>query len=235
MSGRDPDRRKALLDAADRVILREGPEASMAAIAAEAGITKPILYRHFGDKSGLYEALADRHVRTVIAQLRPGFAGAASDLRPGFAESASDVRPGFAGPATDLRPGFAEAASDLRGRARTTITVYLDLISANRNLYRFLFHRASAEDTRMRSHMTALVRGLGEELGGVLAAQRVVPEPVRAQVLGHAFVGMVQTTGDWWLEHPEVDRAEVVEGLVDVIVAAVSHRSGRVSHAAGRS
>ncbi|MFG1965523.1 TetR family transcriptional regulator [Nonomuraea sp. NPDC049028] len=218
MSGRDPDRRKALLDAADRVILREGPEASMAAIAAEAGITKPILYRHFGDKSGLYEALADRHVRTVIAQLRPGFAGAASDVRPGFAEAEAD-----------LPPGFAEAASDLRGRARTTITVYLDLISANRNLYRFLFHRASAEDTRMRSHMTALVRSLGEELGGVLAAQRVVPEPVRAQVLGHAFVGMVQTTGDWWLEHPEVDRAEVVEGLVDVIVAAVSHRSGRAS------
>ncbi|MEU7837064.1 MULTISPECIES: TetR family transcriptional regulator [unclassified Nonomuraea] len=216
MSGRDPDRRKALLDAADRVILREGPEASMAAIAAEAGITKPILYRHFGDKSGLYEALADRHVRTVIAQLRPGFAGATSDLRSGAA--------------SDLRPGFAEeAATDLRGRARTTITVYLDLISANRNLYRFLFHRASAEDTRMRSHMTALVRSLGEELGGVLAAERVVPEPVRAQVLGHAFVGMVQTTGDWWLEHPEVDRAEVVEGLVDVIVAAVSHRSGRAS------
>ncbi|MEU7745273.1 TetR family transcriptional regulator [Nonomuraea sp. NPDC049158] len=213
MSGRDPDRRRALLDAADRVILREGPEASMAAIAAEAGITKPILYRHFGDKSGLYEALADRHVRTVIAQLRPGFAGATSDRRP----------------------GFAEAASDLRVRARTTITVYLDLISANRNLYRFLFHRASAEDTRMRSHMTALVRSLGEELGGVLAAERVAPEPVRAQVLGHAFVGMVQTTGDWWLEHPEVDRAEVVEGLVDVIVAAVSHRSGRASHAAGRS
>ncbi|MCA2223790.1 TetR family transcriptional regulator [Nonomuraea aurantiaca] len=224
MSGRDPDRRKALLDAADRVILREGPEASMAAIAAEAGITKPILYRHFGDKSGLYEALADRHVRTVIAQLRPGFAGPASDLRPGFAETPND-----------LRPGFAEAAADLRGRARTTITVYLDLISANRNLYRFLFHRASAEDTRMRSHMTALVRSLGEELGGVLAAERVVPESVRAQVLGHAFVGMVQTTGDWWLEHPEVDRAEVVEGLVDVIVAAVSHRSGRASHAAGRS
>ncbi|MEU4222922.1 TetR family transcriptional regulator [Nonomuraea sp. NPDC026600] len=202
MSGRDPDRRKALLDAADRVILREGPEASMAAIAAEAGITKPILYRHFGDKSGLYEALADRHVRTVIAQ---------------------------------LRPAFTEVATDLRGRARTTITVYLDLISANLNLYRFLFHRASAEDTRMRSHMTALVRSLGEELGGVLAAERVVPEPVRAQVLGHAFVGMVQTTGDWWLEHPEVDRAEVVEGLVDVIVAAVSHRSGKASHAAGRS
>jgi AcrR family transcriptional regulator len=192
VSGRDPDRRKALLDAADRVILREGPEASMAAIAAEAGITKPILYRHFGDKSGLYEALADRHVRTVIAQ---------------------------------LRPGFAEAAGDLRGGTRAAIAGYLELIAANLNLYRFLFHRASAEDTRVRSHMTSLVRSLGEELGGVLAAGGVVADPVRAQVLGHAFVGMVQTTGDWWLEHPEVDRGEVVEGLTDVIVAAVEQQA----------
>lgn len=160
----------------------------MAAIAAEAGITKPILYRHFGDKSGLYQALADRHVRTVIAQ---------------------------------LRPAFSEPGADLRVRARLTIAVYLDLISANLNLYRFLFHRASAEDTRIRSHMTSLVRSLGEELGAVFAAEQVVPDPVRAQVLGHAFVGMVQTTGDWWLDHPEVDRGEVVEGLVDVIVAAM--------------
>ncbi|MER6581493.1 TetR/AcrR family transcriptional regulator [Nonomuraea sp. NPDC001023] len=189
MSRRDPDRRRALLDAADRAILTEGPEVSMAAIAAEAGITKPVLYRHFGDKSGLYQALADRHVRTVIAQLRPQFAG----------------------------PG-----TDLRARARAAIGVYLDLISANLDLYRFLFHRASAEDTRIRSHMTSLVRGLGEELGRVLADERVVADPVRAQVLGHAFVGMVQTTGDWWLEHPEVDRAQVVEGLVDVIAAAVA-------------
>ncbi|MFC7511784.1 TetR/AcrR family transcriptional regulator [Streptomyces thermocarboxydus] len=43
-------RRRELLEAADRVVLRDGPGASMNAIAAEAGITKPILYRHFGDK-----------------------------------------------------------------------------------------------------------------------------------------------------------------------------------------
>jgi hypothetical protein len=31
----------------------------------------------------------------------------------------------------------------------------------------------------------------------------------------------VQTTGDWWLEHQHVDRAEVVEGLVEVIAAVI--------------
>jgi AcrR family transcriptional regulator len=185
--GRDPDRRRALLDAADRVIRREGPEASMAAIAAEAGITKPILYRHFGDKSGLYQALAERHTRRVINR---------------------------------LRPEFARARVSPRARARVTINAYLDTISVDLNMYRFLFHRASAEDSRTHTQMAAIVRGLGEELGAVLAAEGVI-DAVRAQVLGHAFVGMVQTTGDWWLEHQGVDRAEVVEGLVGVIAAAI--------------
>ncbi|MFB9835632.1 TetR family transcriptional regulator [Actinoallomurus acaciae] len=75
VTGRDPRRRRALLDAADRIILREGPDVSMASIAAEAGISKPILYRHFGDKSGLYQALAERHVRVLIDGVRTAFRG----------------------------------------------------------------------------------------------------------------------------------------------------------------
>ncbi len=70
---RSPDRaarRKALLDAADRIVRRDGPAASMATIAAEAGITKPVLYRHFGDKGGLHEALAERYTGRLLAQLQ---------------------------------------------------------------------------------------------------------------------------------------------------------------------
>ncbi|GAA3074782.1 hypothetical protein GCM10020254_18370 [Streptomyces goshikiensis] len=63
-------RRRELLEAADRVVLRDGPKASMNAIAAEAGITKPILYRHFGDKAGLYQALAVRHTDALLDSLR---------------------------------------------------------------------------------------------------------------------------------------------------------------------
>ena len=64
------ERREQLLEAADRVVQRSGSAASMNLIAAEAGITKPILYRHFGDKGGLYRALADRHIETLLARLR---------------------------------------------------------------------------------------------------------------------------------------------------------------------
>ncbi|MEU9132559.1 TetR family transcriptional regulator [Kitasatospora sp. NPDC048540] len=63
-------RREQLLNAADRVVQREGPGASMNAIAAEAGITKPILYRHFGDRNGLITALTERHTSGLLAAVR---------------------------------------------------------------------------------------------------------------------------------------------------------------------
>src|SRR3954465_14973944 len=67
-------RREALLDAADRIVQRDGPAVSMASIAAEAGITKPILYRHFGDKGGLYAALAERHTQRLLLVLQEALA-----------------------------------------------------------------------------------------------------------------------------------------------------------------
>jgi AcrR family transcriptional regulator len=64
-------RREELLDVADRVIQARGTSVSMDEIASEAGITKPVLYRHFGDKDGLYEALTRRYVDDLTNALRP--------------------------------------------------------------------------------------------------------------------------------------------------------------------
>jgi AcrR family transcriptional regulator len=78
MTGPGPDRparREALLDAAERIVQRDGPAVSMASIAAEAGITKPILYRHFGDKGGLYAALAQRHTDRLLTRLQEALSG----------------------------------------------------------------------------------------------------------------------------------------------------------------
>lgn len=77
------ERRHQLLDAADTVVRRLGAAASMDDIALEAGITKPILYRHFGDKGGLSQALAERYVGQLMRELEKTFArspGAASGL-----------------------------------------------------------------------------------------------------------------------------------------------------------
>jgi len=63
-------RREELLDAADTVIRRVGPKASATLIAKEAGVTKPIIYRHFGDLQDLYRALAIRHQDRLTHYLR---------------------------------------------------------------------------------------------------------------------------------------------------------------------
>ncbi|MGK5557780.1 TetR family transcriptional regulator [Actinomadura kijaniata] len=188
-SRRDPGRRRALLEAADRVIQREGPEASMASIAAEAGISKPILYRHFGDKSGLYQALAERHTRRLVEGIQAEFS----------------------------RPG------SMRARTRSTIDTYLATISANPHLYRFLMHRASAEDAATHSAMSTMIRGVSRELAEVLVAEGGPgADRTRAYVWGHAVVGMVQTAGDWWLDHAdEVPREAVVDSLADLILGGL--------------
>jgi AcrR family transcriptional regulator len=60
-------RRQELLDAATAAIRRDGADVSMDDIAAEAGITKPILYSHFGDKAGLADALGERFSGELVA------------------------------------------------------------------------------------------------------------------------------------------------------------------------
>ncbi len=63
-------RRESYLDAAIAVISSEGPTASMEAIAQASGVSKPILYRHFGDREGLVEALAERFIGELAERLR---------------------------------------------------------------------------------------------------------------------------------------------------------------------
>lgn len=185
--GRDPERRKAILDAADRVIQREGHDASMLAIATEAGISKPILYRHFGDKGGLYRALAQRHVDPLIERIR-------AELHQ---------------------------HTDFEVRAGATVGAYLSMISQNLNLYRFLMDRATSEDVRTRSDLGLMVRRLGEELADLLITEGRIRGRLRAQIAGHAVVGMVQAAGEWWLEHPEVGEDEIIEDLTAAVVGAI--------------
>ncbi|MEY2471808.1 MAG: hypothetical protein QOK28_1137 [Actinomycetota bacterium] len=64
------DRREALLTAAIDGIRKHGPSASMDVLASEAGITKPILYRHFGDRAGLVSEIAKRFADSLLSDLQ---------------------------------------------------------------------------------------------------------------------------------------------------------------------
>lgn len=73
-SRRRPGRRVELLAAALEVVRRVGPDASMHEMAAEAGITKPVLYRYFGDRDGLIASMAEQFSDELIERLRQAVA-----------------------------------------------------------------------------------------------------------------------------------------------------------------
>lgn len=89
------ERRAELVEAAVRAIRRVGPSVSMDDMAHEAGITKPILYRHFGDRAGLCRAIAERFAARLGEELgarwqdaarRPRSEGGVIDAYLAFAE-----------------------------------------------------------------------------------------------------------------------------------------------------
>lgn len=56
-----------VLDAAERVIARDGNGASLESIAVEAGVTKPVVYARVGSRAELSNALAARLAERLIA------------------------------------------------------------------------------------------------------------------------------------------------------------------------
>jgi AcrR family transcriptional regulator len=58
-----------MVDAALRAIRRRGPGLTMDDIAAEAGVSKPIVYRVFADKADLYLAVGSRVAQGVVGEV----------------------------------------------------------------------------------------------------------------------------------------------------------------------
>jgi AcrR family transcriptional regulator len=70
---RRAERRAQVLDAATRAFARAGFAAtSLDDIAAEAGVTRVILYRHFESKADLYRAVLERGGERLAAQVGTG-------------------------------------------------------------------------------------------------------------------------------------------------------------------
>src|ERR1700748_1956322 len=88
MTGKE--RREQLLNIGRRLFAERGFEGtSIEEIAAQAGVSKPVVYEHFGGKEGLYAVVVDREVSRLLAMAtqilagehtREEFEGAASAL-----------------------------------------------------------------------------------------------------------------------------------------------------------
>jgi AcrR family transcriptional regulator len=68
MTGRE--RREQLLDVGRALFAEKGFEAtSIEEIAARAGVSKPVVYEHFGGKEGLYAVVVDREMSDLLDRL----------------------------------------------------------------------------------------------------------------------------------------------------------------------
>jgi AcrR family transcriptional regulator len=64
------ERREQLLDVTKQIVGDEGFHAvSIEAVARRAGITRPVVYGHFGDLAGLLEAMVGREGQRALLQL----------------------------------------------------------------------------------------------------------------------------------------------------------------------
>ena len=74
MSGKE--RREQLLDVGRGLFAAKGFEGiSVEEIAEKAGVSKPVVYEHFGGKEGLYAVVVDREVRRLLDRITESLSG----------------------------------------------------------------------------------------------------------------------------------------------------------------
>ena len=69
-------RREQLVDATIAAVGRHGAGVGMEEIAAAAGTSKTVVYRHFADRADLYTAVCARVAETVVTRVRAAMATA---------------------------------------------------------------------------------------------------------------------------------------------------------------
>lgn len=187
MLARKAARRQELLDAADRAIRRGGPDVSMEEIAAEAATAKPVLYRYFGDKGGLYQALAERYVQQVMTAVRDALVEQ-EDASPRLRlEAAIDAYLELVESSTDVYRFLMHRAVTERAEAHATVADFIRGLGGE-------LAAVLAEDLRSRGM-----------------------DAHAAEPWARGIVGMVHVAGDWWLEQKSMTRERLVDHLVTLL------------------
>lgn len=188
------ERRSSLVDATIRAIRRHGATVGMDDIAAEAGTSKTVVYRHFDDKAGLYRAVAQRIDQRVV-----GNVGAAL-----LQSNSSPTAP--------------------RELIASTVEAYLSLVESDTEVYRFVVNRPLVDLPLTDDPVEGTVGHVAEQLTDQLsrALRGSLPDADvhldhRARVWAIALVGSVQAVADDWLASPDrLPRAQLVEALTDL-------------------
>jgi len=182
------ERRSAILDAALTAFSQKGYHAtSLDDIAREAGVSKALIYEHFASKQELYAELIARNARDLTQRV----AGALSGVE----------------------------IEDTATRLATGLEAFFAFVEERRDAWRMLFRdptdpESAAVLDRMVGQVTAEVTVLISQDPGARGLTRVDADR-SLRLLAEMLVGGAQSMANWWTDHPETPRAELVAIAMD--------------------
>lgn len=191
-------RRAQLLDAATRVIRRRGPGAPMDELAAEAGLTKPVLYAHFGDRQGLASALAERFVGQIGERLVAAFVAETAPRRQ--LHHALDAFVGFIEEDPNVYQFIVREAVTSASTGQTASIARLKIFDALGRL---------------------ITAGLTQQL------DTAGLDTANAEPMAFATMGMVFGATEWWLDRGLMTRDELVGLLTNLLWDGLSRGPAR--------
>lgn len=181
-------REPQILEVAGRVFAARGYHgASMDEIAAQADVTKPLVYAYFGSKEELYVAYIERAGGELLARMRRAAdpeAPAGERLQAGIVEFLRFV--------DERRDGWQVLYSEASARGGPL----------------------AEEVASLRTAIAAMIKQLlmqGDPRSDAAGQSALVLDGV-----AHAFVGAGESLANWWLAHPELPAERAADLLVAV-------------------
>ena len=186
-------RRRELVEATVRAVRRHGAGVGMDEIAAVAGTSKTVVYRHFTDRAGLYRAVAERVDGTIIR---------------GITRAA-----GVADHGHDPRQVVRAVIGAYLHLVEDDPEVYRFIVNAP------ILSPGERPDGDVAAGMTTRV---AEHVADILrAGAGHAPAPEVRALWGVALVGMVRATADAWLAGGGAAAGRSADELADDLTALV--------------
>jgi AcrR family transcriptional regulator len=154
---------------------------SIEEVSSRAGVSKPVVYEHFGGKEGLYAVVVDREVRSLLTMMREALtAGHPRELLEQAAFALLDY-------IEETPDGFRILVRDspIGSESGSFVSIIGDIASRVEHIL--------ANEFKSRGFDTDAA-------------------PMYAQML----VGMVGTTGQWWLDERKPSKDQVAAHLVNL-------------------
>jgi AcrR family transcriptional regulator len=192
-------RRRELVEATLRAVRQHGATVGMDDIAAVAGTSKTVIYRHFTDRQGLYAAVSASVDARILRDLEQAMGATGDDL------------------------GDTGAAP--RALIAAAIDSYLALVERDPEVYRFVVNAPLLDAPSAGDPAGPVTGHIADRLGSVIAAAlRAAGRDVDAAgVWAAGLVGMVRAAADRWLATPAgMTRAVLTEHLTDLAWSGLS-------------